>query len=258
MKLKDKLNLLFVLVIVANTSFAYGPIGHRAIAKIADSYLTDTAKSQIKELLEGDDIIVVSTFADEIKSDRTYDYTQMWHYVNANDGESYEHSHKNPDGDLISAINKCIEVLKDSKSSKEDKAFRLKMLVHFIGDLHQPLHTGRAEDLGGNTIKVKWFKSPTNLHRVWDSNMIDSQKMSYTEIAETMKRPPYIDAKKIASGDVISWYNESKKLSYKVYDSVKPNENLSYHYNYIYYPIVKERMNYAGIRLAKMLNDIFK
>ena len=258
MKLRERFILVFVLIIIANTSFAYGPIGHRAIAKIADSYLTETAKNQIKDLLDGDGIVIVSTFADEIKSDKTYDYTQMWHYVNANDGESYEHSHKNPDGDIITAIYKCVEVLKDSKSSKEEKAFRLKMLVHFIGDLHQPLHTGRSEDLGGNKIKVKWFKKDTNLHRVWDSDMIKSQEMSYSEIAATMKRPPYIDVEKIASGDVISWYNESKELSYVVYDSAKPYENLSYGYSYKYYPIMKERINYAGIRLAKVLNEIFK
>ena len=257
MKLRDRFIFVFVLLIVANSGFAYGPIGHKAIAKIADSYLTDTAKNQILDLLDGDGIVTVSTFADEIKSDRTYDYTQMWHYVNAKDGESYEDSHKNPDGDIITAINKCVEILKDPKSSKEDKAFRLKMLVHFIGDLHQPMHTGRAEDLGGNKIKVTWFKKNTNLHRVWDSDMIKSQEMSYSEIAETMKRPPYIDAEKIASGDVISWYNESKELSYVVYDSVKPNENLSYGYSYKYYPLMKERINYAGIRLAKVLNEIF-
>ncbi len=253
-----KIVLILALAIIANTAFAYGPIGHRAIAKIAESYLTDTAKQQIMDLLDGDGIVIVSTFADDIKSDRAYDYTQAWHYVNVEDGKSYAESKKSPKGDLIFAINKCIEVLKDPKSSKEDKAFRLKLLVHFIGDLHQPLHCGRAEDMGGNKIKVKWFRRSTNLHRVWDSNLIDGAMMSYSEIAATMKRPPYIDAKKIASGDVISWFNESKELSYKVYASAKPDESLSYAYAYKYYPILKQRLNYAGIRLAKVLNDIFK
>lgn len=257
MKLKNIFWML-AFALIANTSFAYGPIGHRAIGEIAESYLTDAAKKQIIELLDGEGLAIVSTYADDIKSDKAYNYTHVWHYVNAKDGESYEHSHKNPDGDLISAINKCVEVLKDTKSSKEEKAFRLKMLVHFIGDLHQPLHTGRADDMGGNKIKVKWFKKDTNLHRVWDSNMLDSQKMSYTEIAATMKRPPFIDVEEIAKGDVVSWYNESKELSYVVYDSAKPNENLSYDYSYKYYPIMKERINYAGIRLAKVLNEIFK
>ncbi len=257
MKIKSKI-LLLSIMLIATVSSAYGPIGHRAIAKIAESYLTDEAKKQITELLDGEGIVIVSTYADDIKSDRDFDYTQMWHYVNADDGQSYNDSKKNPDGDLISAINKSIEILKNPNSSKDEKAFRLKLLVHFIGDLHQPLHTGKAEDLGGNTIKVKWFKKNTNLHRVWDSDLINNQQMSYTEIAETMKRPPYIDVEEIQKGNIISWYNESKKLSKVVYASAQPDENLGYEYNYIYYPIMKERINYAGIRLAKVLNDIFK
>lgn len=250
--------LLIALVFLANVSFAYGPVGHRAIAKIAESYLTDTAKQQIQELLDGEGIVIVSTFADDIRSDRAYDFTGTWHYVNAKDNESYAESTKNPKGDIIKAIEESIAILKNPKSTKEDKAFRLKLLVHFIADLHQPMHTGHAEDMGGNMIKVKWHKKDTNLHRVWDTNLIDATRMSYTEIAETMKRPPFIDVDKIGSGNVISWYNETKKLSIDVYASVKPNENLSYAYSYKYYPIQKQRLNYAGIRLAKILNDIFK
>jgi hypothetical protein len=256
MRLRNQLIIVFVLI--ANLASAYGPIGHRAIATIAELYLTDTAKQQIKELLDGDGIVIVATYADDIRSDKKYDYTSTWHYVNAKDDETYKESKKNPNGDVISAINESIAILKDPKSSKEEKAFRLKLLVHFIGDLHQPMHAGHAEDLGGNTIKVTWHKKPTNLHKVWDSNLIESQKMSYSEIAATMKQPPYIDIKRIQKGDVVSWYNESKELSKKIYASVKPNENLSYKYSYTYYPIQKQRLNYAGIRLAKVLNDIFK
>ena len=256
MRLKNK--MILALVLVANIAFAYGPIGHRAIATIAESYLTDTAKEQIKELLDGDGIVLIATYADDIRSDKKYDFTSTWHYANVKDNKTYETSDKNPKGDVVLAIKESIAILKDPKSSKEEKAFRLKLLVHFIGDLHQPMHAGHAEDFGGNKIKVTWHKRPTNLHRVWDTNLIDSQRMSYSEIAATMKRPPYIDVAKIASGDVVSWYNESKELSKEIYASVKPNENLSYSYSYKYYPIQKQRLNYAGIRLAKVLNEIFR
>lgn len=243
---------------LANTGFAFGPTGHRTIAKIAESYLSDEAKKQITELLDGEGIVIVSTFADDIKSEKKYDYTHVWHYVNAEEGISYSDSKKNPDGDLIFAINKAVEVLKNPKSTKEEKAFNLKMLIHFIGDLHQPLHCGRGADKGGNDIKVKWFRKNTNLHRVWDSDIINFNKMSYSELAETMKRSPYIDKEEIEKGNVISWYNESKKLSKVVYASVEPDENLTYGYNYKYFPVLKERLNYAGIRLAKVLNEIFR
>lgn len=249
---------MFAFVLMVNVAFAYGPIGHRAIATIAESYMTDIAKEQIKELLDGDGIVIIATYADDIRSDKQYDFTSTWHYANVKDNETYETSSKNPKGDVVSAINESIAILKDPKSTKEEKAFRLKLLVHFIGDLHQPMHAGHAEDFGGNKIKVTWHKRPTNLHRVWDTNLIDSQKMSYSEIAATMKRPPYIDVKEIQKGNAVTWYAESKELSKMVYASAKPNENLSYAYSYKYYPILKQRLNYAGIRLAKVLNDIFK
>jgi hypothetical protein len=257
MKLKIQF-LLLSFVLITATTFAFGPIGHRTVATVAESYLTDSAKKQILELLDGENIITVSTFADDIKSDKKYDYTHVWHYVNIEEGKSYAESEKNPKGDLIWAFNKSVEVLKDPKSSKEDKAFYLKMLVHLVGDLHQPLHCGRGEDMGGNTIKVKWFRRKTNLHRVWDSDMINSNKYSFSELAASMKRPPYIDKSKVESGNIITWFQESNNLSKVVYASANPEENLMYGYNYKYFPIVKERLNYAGIRLAKVLNDIFK
>ncbi len=91
-------------------------------------------------------------------------------------------------GDLYIAINKCIDVLKDTSSDKESKAFHLKLLVHFVGDLHQPLHLGQEIDRGANRIYVKWFGGNTNLHSVWDSKMIDSYKMSYSEMAYTLQK----------------------------------------------------------------------
>ena len=254
----SKNTALISILVIANNVFAYGPIGHRAIAKIAESYLTGDVKHKITELLDGDNIITVSTYADDIKSDKNFDYTRTWHYVNVMEGKSYVDSEKNDGGDIIVEINRCIEVLKSKEGTKEEKSFRLKMLVHLIGDLHQPLHCGRAVDRGGNDIKVTWFGENTNLHRVWDSDMINSQKMSYTEIAESMKRPPYINTSKIEEGNIVLWYEESKKISKEVYSSVKPYDNLYYGYRYKYYPIIKNQINYAGIRLARVLNDIFK
>ncbi|MCK5824681.1 MAG: S1/P1 nuclease [Ichthyobacteriaceae bacterium] len=248
--------LMFVFLM--STVFAYGPTGHRTIAKVAEGYLTEKTKKNIMELLGGDSFILASTYADDIKSDSRFDYTHTWHYVNAQDGMSYNDSKKNPKGDLIKAINESIAIIKDKKSTKEDKTFRLKMLIHLIGDLHQPLHTGRASDLGGNRIKVNWFGEPTNLHRLWDSGIIEHSLLSYTEFASTMKKEPYLDVDKIKKGNIISWYTETKKLSYEVYNSVEPDhQDLSYGYNYKYFPVVKNQLNKAGIRLAKILNELF-
>ena len=93
-------------------------------------------------MLYGYSLAFVSTYADDIKSDDAYKKYYTWHYVNFPIGSTYESHSKNVKGDLIEGINTCIKFLKDENSSNKDKTFHLKMLVHFIGDLHQPLsHT---------------------------------------------------------------------------------------------------------------------
>ena len=182
---KTAILLLFIFLnsYVSHSSDDWGKTGHRATGEIAEKYLSRKARKEINKLLDGHSIAYVSNYADEIKSDKNYRKFSPWHYVNFPFDSSYEVHPKNAKGDLIIGINTCIEVLKNSDSSKEDKVFYLKMLIHFMGDLHQPLHVGMADDKGGNDLKVKWFNNGTNLHVVWDSKMIDSYGMTYTEIA---------------------------------------------------------------------------
>ena len=225
--------------------------------KIAEKHLTRKAKRNINKLLKGESLAFVSTFADEIKSDRKYSKYSPWHYVNMDFNETYEESEKNPDGDLVTGIEKCISVLKDENVSEEDKVFHLKMLVHFIGDLHQPMHIGLKEDKGGNDFQVQWFGKGTNLHRVWDTDMIESYDMSYSDLANNA---PYLSKKEIEAlqkGSVIDWVNEVHEITKEVYKSAKKGENLRYRYSYDYFPVVRKQLQIGGIRLAKVLNDIF-
>ena len=96
--------------------------------------------------------------------------------------ETYENSEKNPKGDLVTGIEHCKSVIKDKKSSDADKAFYLKLLIHLIGDLHQPMHVGKNEDLGGNKIIVDFFSTQSNLHSVWDSDIIEQEGLSFSEL----------------------------------------------------------------------------
>src|SRR5690554_964846 len=179
--------IFIFLFALCNPFFAFaddwGKTGHRVVGEIAEKYLDRRAKKAIVDLLEGHSLAFVGPFGDEIKSDRRYDSFGPWHYVNFPFGENYEEYPKNDEGDIIMGIKKCIEVLKDKETSKAEKSFYLKMLVHFMGDLHQPLHIGIADDKGGNDFQVRWFNSGTNLHTVWDTEMLDSYGMSYTEVA---------------------------------------------------------------------------
>lgn len=237
----------------------WGQNGHRVTGEIAQQHLSSKAKKAIEKILNGQSLAMVSTYADEIKSDPRYREFGPWHYVNMAAGETkYNPATANPDGDLLLAMKKCKALLQDKNTSAEDKAFYLKMLVHFVGDLHQPLHTGRGEDKGGNDIQVRWFNDGANLHSVWDTRMIESYNMSYTELASNT---PYLSkqqVKQIASGNFDSWMYESKELSKEVYASAEVGEKLGYQYMYVWFPKVMEQLQKGGIRLASVLNDIYK
>ncbi|MGI9547670.1 MAG: S1/P1 nuclease, partial [Flavobacteriaceae bacterium] len=148
-------------------------------------------------------------------------------------------------------------ILKDETSSRDDKVFYLKMLVHFLGDLHQPMHVGRSEDKGGNDIQVLWFEQGSNLHRVWDFHMIHDYGMSYTELADKLPELSRYQIKEIQNGNVLQWVEETQEITNKVYRSVKIGEKLSYGYSYTYWPTVERQLLLGGLRLAGILNDIY-
>lgn len=259
--MKLKLLLLITAFFFAKPAteevFFWGQNGHRATGKIAENHLKKKAKKKIDKLLNGQSLAFVSTFADEIKSDRAYSKYYSWHYINMDLDESYSDTKKNPKGDLVTGINKCIEVLKDKNSSDEDKSFHLKMLVHFVGDLHQPMHIGQREDKGGNTIQVQWFGKGTNLHAVWDTKMIEDWNMSYLELADNAKNLSKKQIEAIEAGTLVDWVEEVHKVTKKVYSSVKAGENLRYRYSYEHFGTVRDQLQRGGIRLAKILNEIF-
>lgn len=235
----------------------WGRNGHRTTGEIAEAHLTAKAKRGIDKLLNGASLALVSTYADEIKSDTSYRKFSPWHYVNFPFDKTYQTHPKSDKGDIIVAINTCISVLKNKSSTKSEKVFYLKMLVHLIGDMHQPLHIGLSEDRGGNDFQVQWFDEGTNLHAVWDTKLIDSYKMSYTELAKNRSKLSKAQLDYIRSGTVIDWMNESRELCKNIYSTTKVGDELSYRYMYAYMDIVRSQLQKGGIRLAVVLNEIF-
>ena len=256
-----KLQFLFLFFLL-NTICLYasddwGKTGHRATGEIAEKYLTKKANKEIDKLLKGHSIAFVSNYGDEIKSEAKFRKYSPWHYVNFPFESTYEAHPKSEQGDLIVGINACIAILKDENSSQEEKVFHLKMLIHLIGDLHQPLHNGLSEDKGGNDIQVRWFNEGTNLHVVWDTKMIESYNMSYTELAANTKPLSERQVQELQKGTVIDWMYESKALCKEVYKSVEIGEKIRYRYSYDYMETVRNQLLKSGIRLAVILNDIF-
>lgn len=259
MKIKLLFTLLicFLLIPTLNARAKWGPTGHRAVGEIASKHLTSKTKRELKKLLKGESLALASTFGDEIKSDKRYDKFYTWHYINMPMEADYDVSKQNPDGDLVSGIEYCKSVIKDQNASDEDKAFYLKLLIHFIGDLHQPMHVGLEEDKGGNDFKVQWFYKDTNLHSVWDSKMIDDYGMTYSELAKNAEVLTKDQIKELQKGTVIDWVNDTHKLSRIVYASAQAGDNLRYEYSYKFLNVARKQMQIAGIRLAKTLNELF-
>lgn len=250
-------SLLFLIAFQCYSNEDWGKTGHRTVAEIANDYLSENAKVKIKLILKGQSMAVASTYADEIKSDDRYDEFKVWHYANAKLNESYEASKKNEDGDIVVGIQYCLEVLDDPTTDKEDQAFYLKMLIHLIGDMHQPLHFGLKEDRGANDFQVDWFGEDSNFHKVWDTEMIASYGMSYTEMAQNKTALSTDEVNSYASGNVLDWVEDTKALTKKVYDSAEHRDNLGYRYMYDWYKVLNLQLHKAGIRLAKVLNNLY-
>lgn len=238
-------------------AFDWGQTGHRTTAAIAEQYLSNRAKRNIAHLLGSETLVTVSTYGDEIKSLSAMRKYSPWHYVNITPGKTYEEDTKNPDGDLIMGINTCKKALASSETSREDKVFYLKMLVHLMGDLHQPLHVGNASDKGGNDLQVRWFNAGTNLHSVWDSKIIESYGMSYSELTTNYGAESKERYKLYAQGNLMDWLQESQNLVKTVYKSAKSGDKLGYAYMEEYQDLVFVQLEKGGVRLAEVLNEIF-
>lgn len=254
-------NLVLIGLLVPFLSFGntiWGRKGHRVTGHIAEKHLTRKARKALGDLLDGHSLAFASTYADEIKSDRAYWNYSPWHYVNYPMEKTYNASEKSNSGDLITAIDQCKRILIDPNASKNDKIFHLKLLIHFIGDLHQPMHAGRAEDRGGNDIQVQWFNEGSNIHRVWDTDILETYGMSYFELAEELDRSTAKKERKaIQKGDAVAWLEESHILAKEIYGSVQTGDKLGYSYTYQYNEVVFDRLKKGGFRLAQVLNEIF-
>jgi hypothetical protein len=170
--------ILCLLCLMPSPAAAWGNAGHHIIARVALEYLTPKAKEAIAALLGKEDIVSVSTYADEVRSLRPE--TSAWHFVDMpRNAQAFV-----PTRDCVTTsrgycIVTAIETLEsillslDGKTTDEERRDALKFLVHLVGDLHQPLHCGYKDDAGGNRIRVTFFGTLTSLHAVWDTRMIE-------------------------------------------------------------------------------------
>ena len=255
--------VLILLLAFSSQTFAWGPTGHRIVGHIADSYLSCKAKRNIRKILGNESIAISSNWADFIKSDTSFKYLDSWHYINIKSGFNNaaftEYLQKDTGTDAYTKLVFLISELKNKQNSLEKKQFYLRLLIHIAGDIHQPMHVSRAEDLGGNRIRAFWFSDATNLHSLWDSKLIDFQQLSYTEYSANINYVTKKQRREWQQQPMTEWFFVSYQLADKLYAGIKqPEPRLSYRYNFDNVEMLNQQLLKGGVRLAGLLNDIFK
>lgn len=262
MNLYKRYLLVGIFLYLPFQAMAWGMLGHRIVGEIAELHLSSKARKQVKKILGTESVAIASNWADFIKSDPTFNYLNSWHYVNFKPGLGYDefeaYLKQDTVTDAYTKLNFLVQELKNKQLSADKKQFYLRLVIHLVGDIHQPMHAGRAEDLGGNRTRVMWFNEPSNLHRVWDEQLIGYQQLSYTEYVKAINHSNKKQNKTWQKQPISQWLFESYTISEKLYGEItQPDQKLSYPYNFNHAETLHEQLLKGGVRLAGLLNEIF-
>jgi hypothetical protein len=232
----------------------YGPEGHIIVGIAAELRLCSVARAQVNALGEGDSLADLGLWADRIRSARAG--SAPWHYMNIADGASVRAFLHPPEGDVLEAIPRFAGVLADHALSLRERAEALRFLVHFIVDIHQPLHVGRASDRGGNMIELRLGRATTNLHRFWDSDVIELEGLSPTRYARSLS-PALGSPGGPVELDPVVWAEESLALRGSVYEIELRSGEPDPAYLDRAKTLTRQRLAAATLRLTATLNAVF-
>ena len=265
-----KLIALFLIALIPVQLLAWGPKGHAIVADIAASRLTPLAKQNLQLLLGADSLASIASWADSVRKERDESYD--WHFVDIpKDAAGFseerdcfrpQDKHKNADTDhhncVVDRIEMFQKILGDEKASRADRLEALKWIVHFVGDLHQPLHA-IDEAHGGNDIKLAVFGSPKcgdydcNLHWAWDTLLLEHTGLSeedYVARLNTLIAQKQLENQ--AAGTPVDWANESHLQARQIMNAKPAAIDDAYYQANI--ELVNRKLALAGLRLAALLN----
>jgi S1/P1 Nuclease len=234
---------------------SWGYKGHRTVGAIAQNHLTGNAAYVVSSYLGGESMADASTWADENKTLKT----APWHYLNLPIGLTHEQfiqAVKKGKNNVYTAIIDAEQTLKDKSSTTEQRVEALKYLIHFVGDAHQPMHVSRKEDAGGNDIELSFDNKKTNLHSLWDTNLIDHEGLSEDEMGQQYDIATPEEIKQWQAAEPVEWLWESYQISSELYNVTKPGQKVDNAYYDKYIKVIRKRINQAGIRLAGELNKL--
>ena len=271
---------------------AWGNEGHRIVARIAMGLLTPAARAEVIDLLGNDRLDNVALFADDIRGappPRTRPETKLWHFADIPVGQQFNanarYCNRSPWGDcIVEALDRFNDVLfndfsdfpTDRLEYDNSREEALKFIVHFVGDLHQPLHCAdKNGDGGGGRRRVKFFNGPTiSLHSLWDSGILRRAMTNDNRTIVTYANRLSADltteqrnfarsTTRVTRAQIIDWANESNAIAARdVYTGVADNMNTVSALGQSYFdtnrPNVDDQLKQGGVRLARMLNSAFR
>ena len=235
----------------AVAAFGWSQKGHDTVAYIAEKHLSEAAADSVASLLDGKSPVYWANWLDNASHTPDYAYTKTWHYKNIDAGTPYDEAPTIKSGDVVSAAREQIAILADSVSTRSQKQLALKILIHLIGDMHQPMHMGHFTDRGGNNVKVRFFDRDSNLHSIWDGSIMNSgHAWSYTEWQQQLDRLSPEEERATAAGNIDDWG--------RVYDYFPSGSRVSYNQIAAWTPVIEQQLLRGGLRLARVLNAIFE
>jgi hypothetical protein len=253
--------LLAALLATATPALAWSQTGHRVTGAIADAHLGPRARATVNEILGTEGLAEASNWADYMRSAPGPFWQKEstpWHYVTIPPGKTHAEVGPPPEGDAITALARFSAILKDPHAPLAERQKALRFIVHIVGDLSQPLHVGRGGDLadrGGNDIKVTWFGRPTNLHSVWDFDLVENERLSYSEWTAWLRAAATPQQMRDwSSPEPAQWLADSARLRETIYPATP---DLGYAYVFEHRDHVRQQLTKGGLRLAAYLNRLF-
>lgn len=240
--------------IKAGGLLAWGDKGHEIIAQIARSHLPHHVIDSVQFYLRETSFEKAALWMDEIKKDRAYDSLKPKHYINIDRDKTYV---KKNEPNIINELELVIDQLLNKKlKSRIEIKTAIMILFHLVGDLHQPLHVGYGRDKGGNSVHLFYNNRKTNLHKVWDMDIIENEKIDLNTCLSLSNQYSKAEKKVIQKINILDWMNESRNFLRDVY-SYK-SEDLDSSYIHKNSALIKNQLAKAGLRLGSVLSQCFK
>lgn len=249
------------LLFAANEASAWGEDGHKVVGEIAWNLLENDSKAALMPLFTPDypSLAEMSVWADRVRSNAAFGPAGSWHYVNAPEsGTPLDVSTACPPerGCVVTAIEAQAAILADGSEPLWKRRQALMWLIHFVGDVHQPLHAGHKEDRGGNLLDVSYEGRTQNLHRVWDTSLIEAHEDQWQDLAEVLLNGLTPEARSAwrVSVDPLEWALESQALAEQYAYAVPKKGKLTRAYESQAWTVVQSQLQGAGVRLAALID----